>query len=349
MLRVKSLTKSFGTREKKWAVRGVSFSLEEAEMLVLLGPSGCGKTTTLRMIGGFTRPDGGEIWLGRELLFNPHKHTAPEKRKIGFVFQDYALFPHLNVRDNVCFGLRHWDKEAREARGEELLGLVGLAGLGHRMPTELSGGEQQRVALARSLALQPSCLLLDEPFSNLDEKLRARMRREIRALLKQQGVAAIWVTHNQQEALALADRIAVMADGKIQQLGTPEQLYNQPCNVFVAQFLGRTNILSGQATGWSAETRLGHIPLTAEHKGEVLLSLRPESILLKAMKVSESGEYDTVVGEIVDREYFGYMQHLVVKVNGVELHVHADLREKKTPGDFVRLRFVEPAVVVQTG
>lgn len=238
-LEVENLTKRFGPVV---AVAGVSFSVDPGEILVLLGPSGCGKTTVLRCIAGLEHPEYGEIRLaGRSLLGLP-----PEKRGVGLVFQHYALFPHLTVAANVAYGLRHGTRRlprrARQIKVEELLALVGLSGYERRKPHELSEGQKQRVALARALAVEPKVLLLDEPLSALDAALRMELRRELRRILKERNTTSVYVTHDQLEALALADRVGVMREGKLEQVDRPEDLYERPKTSFVAQFLGRANL-----------------------------------------------------------------------------------------------------------
>ena len=276
LLEVERLRKTFAHAGSA-AVERVSLSVGEGELIALLGPSGCGKTTTLRMIGGFEAPDEGQIRLdGRDITRLP-----PEVRGIGFVFQDYALFPHLDVLENVKFGLRGMSRAQATARAEEMLRLVGLEGLGARKPHQLSGGQQQRVALARSLAVAPRLILLDEPFSNLDAKMRVETRQEVRKLLKSSGSAGILVTHDQEEALALADRIAVMDAGRVVQIGTPDELYRNPATEFVASFIGRSNILTGNASGMNAETAFGSLPLSRAANGTVTLAVRPEQIMLE--------------------------------------------------------------------
>jgi iron(III) transport system ATP-binding protein len=295
LLNVEGLTKHFAAGEAA-AVEDVSFSVGEGELVALLGPSGCGKTTTLRMIGGFETPDAGTIRLReRDITGLP-----PEKRGIGFVFQDYALFPHLSVLENVRFGLRGMGKAEAQARAEEMLALVGLADLARRKPHELSGGQQQRVALARTLAVAPPLVLLDEPFSNLDAAMRIETRQEVRAMLKQAGSSGILVTHDQEEALALADRIVVMEGGRVAQVGTPAQIYREPVSEFVASFIGRSNIVQGHAVGGSAETIFGNLELLREAAGSVSLAVRPEQITL----APDPGGAGMVVG----REFRGHDQ-----------------------------------------
>jgi iron(III) transport system ATP-binding protein len=224
----------------------LSFSLAEGTIGCLLGPSGCGKTTVLRAIAGFETIDGGEISLEGSVVSRPGYNVPPERRRIGMVFQDYALFPHLSVADNIAFGLHHAEAAERRMRVEELLVTVGLTGAGGKFPHELSGGQQQRVALARALAPKPQLLLLDEPFSNLDVELRERLSLEVRDILKQAGITAVLVTHDQHEAFAVADVIGVMHEGRIQQWDTPYNLYHKPANRFVADFVGRGVFLQGE-------------------------------------------------------------------------------------------------------
>jgi iron(III) transport system ATP-binding protein len=246
-------------------------------LLALLGPSGCGKTTTLRLIAGFERLDSGSIEIGGRLVAGPRLHLPPEKRRVGMVFQEYALFPHMTVAENVRFGL-HSYSGSKVTRIDDVLDLVGLHGLGERMPSELSGGQQQRVALARALAPEPELILLDEPFSNLDAGLRVRVRAEIRAILKQAGATAVFVTHDQEEALSLVDQIAVLMEGKVLQIASPQQLYHQPASRAVAEFIGDANFLPGFARGYQAESELGTLHLQVQTDGPVDLLVRPENV-----------------------------------------------------------------------
>ncbi len=226
-------------------VRALSFGLEKGRIGCLLGPSGCGKTTVLRCIAGFERVAAGEIRLGGQVVSDANTHLPPERRRIGMVFQDYALFPHLTVADNIAFGLRREGAGVRQARVDELLSLVGLSSQGNKYPHEMSGGQQQRVALARALAPRPSLLLLDEPFSNLDVDLRERLSYEVRDIIKATDTTAILVTHDQHEAFAVADEIGIMHEGRIQQWDTPYNLYHEPANRFVADFIGQGVFVEG--------------------------------------------------------------------------------------------------------
>jgi putative spermidine/putrescine transport system ATP-binding protein len=275
------LEKRFGNQT---AVDAVSLEVAPGEMIVLLGPSGCGKTTTLRMIAGFIAPSGGDIRLdGRSIAALP-----PYRRDMGIVFQSYALFPHLSVARNVAFGLemRRMDAGATQARVAEMLRLVKLDAFAERLPRQLSGGQQQRVALARALAIHPRLLLLDEPLSNLDASLRQDMAREIRLLQRRGGITTIMVTHDQQEAMALGDRLVVMRDGSVQQIGTPEDLHLRPASSFVAAFIGGSNVLAGSLDG-GARLRLAGgetVALAARYHrtAQARLAIRPDSIRLAA-------------------------------------------------------------------
>ena len=232
--------------DDKTIVKNFSFHLRHGAMACLLGPSGCGKTTILRAIAGFEPLHQGTIKLDGETVSRPGSTLAPEKRGLGMVFQDYALFPHLNVTENICFGLRRHSSAEKSATAQELLSLVGMEGMGDRYPHELSGGQQQRVALARALATRPKLILMDEPFSNLDVELRERLGLEIRDILKQQGIASILVTHDQHEAFALGEVVGIMRQGELLQWDTPFNLYHEPVNRFVAEFIGQGTFIEGR-------------------------------------------------------------------------------------------------------
>lgn len=331
LLRVEGLTRRFRPHEPA-AVEGMSFTLNRGEFLALLGPSGCGKTTALRMIAGFESPDAGRVFLEGEDVTG----TPPEKRGIGFVFQDYALFPHLTVLDNVRFGLRHMKKAEAEARARTMLALVNLTGLDSRLPHELSGGQQQRVALARTLALAPKLVLLDEPFSNLDTAMRVETRQEVASLLRQAGSAVILVTHDQEEALAMADRIAVMESGRVFQIGAPREVYSHPATEFVAQFIGRANIIEGLANGRSAETGIGTIPLNHRCEGPVRIALLPEQLVLSA-------ETSNPHARIIGREYRGHdLLYWLESTGGQRLLALTPPETDLSIGDRVRLSTTGP-------
>jgi iron(III) transport system ATP-binding protein len=341
LLTVEHLSKRFAGGPP--VVSGLGFEIEEGEIFALLGPSGCGKTTTLRIVAGFERADEGCVTFGGQTLCAPGRHMAAEERGIGVVFQDYALFPHLTVIQNVMFGLREGSRAERKERAEKVLRMVGLNGYERRHPRELSGGQQQRVAIARTLAPQPRLVLLDEPFSNLDALLRQGTRQEIRSVLKRAGMTALLVTHDQEEALSFADRVAVMRGGRIEQVGTPEEVYYQPRTLFVAQFLGRTNLLLSTAEGRAASTPLGRLELNREARGNVLLSLRPEHLAL-AKPESVPGALE---GRVLAREFKGHDITFRVDVGGAEYLAHTHNRVAFQPGDVVAVHATEPAVVLE--
>jgi len=254
-LEVRAITQRYG---RHTVIDGVSFSVASGSIACLLGPSGCGKTTLLRCVAGFEEIADGEILLNGQTVSRPGKRVPPEERRIGMVFQDYALFPHLTVADNVAFGLRRLGAAEKARRIEEMLTLVGLAGQSHKYPHEMSGGQQQRVSLARALAPQPRLVLLDEPFSNLDVDLRERLSLEVRGILKACGTTAILVTHDQREAFAMADEVGLVADGRIQQWDQPYNLYHRPSNRFVADFIGEGVFVTGTVLSPSqVEVELG--------------------------------------------------------------------------------------------
>jgi iron(III) transport system ATP-binding protein len=289
------VSRSFGPVR---AIDDLTLQVRRGELLAVLGPSGCGKTTLLRLIAGFERPDAGTIEVGGTRVAGPDCFVAAERRRTGMVFQDYALFPHLTVRDNVAFGLERLPREEREARTRRTLELVGLQHRAERYPHELSGGESQRVALARALAPEPEIVLLDEPFSNLDATLRAGLRREVELILRDAEATALLVTHDQEEALSLADRLAVMREGSLVQVGSPEDVYTRPAARWTAQFVGDVNVLAGVAHGRGVETELGVFDLPAPASGTVHVAVRPEQLELRP---DEHGN-----AEVVAREFRGH-------------------------------------------
>ncbi|MBZ4418732.1 ABC transporter ATP-binding protein [Myxococcus sp. RHSTA-1-4] len=328
------------------AVDGLSLAVEPGEVVALLGPSGCGKTTTLRMVAGFERPDAGSVTLEGRVLVGPGTFVPPEQRSVGMVFQDYALFPHLSVVDNVAFGLGALSRAEAQARARSMLKLFGLEGFESRMPHALSGGQQQRVALARALAPGPRVLLLDEPFSSLDSALRASTRVEVRRVLKSLGATVMLVTHDQTEAMAFADRLVVMRAGKVEQVGTPEAVYSTPRTAFVAYFLGGTNLLPGVGFGNGARTVLGILPVAGQAKGNVLLSLRPESLRLvpDTDSVAVGG---ALRAEVLAREFQGPSAEYTVACGGLELTVRGAPELALGPGARARLEVVGRAVVLE--
>jgi len=264
------------------AVQGISFAAREGEILCLLGPSGCGKTTILRAIAGFEPVRSGQLFLSGQLVSSPDVMTPTENRRVGMVFQEYALFPHLRVQDNISFGLHHLARSERASRVQEMLRLTGLEGFERRYPHELSGGQQQRVALARALVQNPVVLLLDEPFSNLDPDMAGRMRQELHDLLRRTKTTTVLVTHDHDEAFAMADRIAVLNKGRLEQFDTPEMMYHMPATPFVADFVGQADFIPGTVSQGMVHTELGEFPDTIECKDgtAVVVMIRPDDIHL---------------------------------------------------------------------
>ncbi len=343
LLQVKNIEKSF--EKDVPVVRKTSFEVKENEIFALLGPSGCGKTTTLRLISGFEKLDKGEVFLEDNLLSSKSKHIAPQKRGIGFVFQDYALFPHMSALDNVAFGLTKLPRYKRKVFAEEVLCRTGMGDHKHKSPAELSGGQQQRVALARAIAPEPKLVLLDEPFSNLDAMLRDTTRKEVRAILKKAGMSAILVTHDQEEALSFADRIAVMNDGRIEQIGTPEEVYYKPRTKFVAQFLGRTNLFEANVEDSDMIfTQIGCLKLNCRAKGQITCSIRPEHLTIEKANGQTLG---CTRGIVVAREFKGHDITYHVDCKGERFIVHTDNRILFEKNDEVVLKAIEPAVVLE--
>jgi len=308
-------------------VRDVSFDVNAGESLALLGPSGCGKTTLLRVIAGLERPASGSLSIGQATMVDATTWVPPDKRRVGMVFQDWALFPHLTVAANVGYGLPRREREGQ--RVANALELVGLADLGDRMPHTLSGGQQQRVALARALAPEPSLLLLDEPFSNLDTSLRIEVRGEVHRLLHELGITTIVVTHDQEEAFVLGDRIAVMRQGTVVQLGSPQDLYRTPVDREVAEFVGSGSIVSAVASGGQASTSWGDVAVNAAD-GEIDLLLRPEQL---ALTKGDAATVDLV-------EYYGHDTMVFVRVGESVLRVRSGPESTYRRGDQVGLRFI---------
>ncbi len=272
------------------AIKDISFSIREGEILCLLGPSGCGKTTVLRAIAGFEPVRSGQIFLSDRLVSSSTETVPTEERRVGMVFQEYALFPHLRVTDNIAFGLHHLSRAERTCRVQEMLRLTGLEGLEHRYPHELSGGQQQRVALSRALVQNPVLLLLDEPFSNLDPDMASRMRQDLHSLLRRTKTTTILVTHDHDEAFAMADRIAVLNRGEIEQLDAPELIYHLPATQFVADFVGQADFVMGKIRQGLVHTELGEFPNTIDgaEGSHVMVMIRPDDIHLVPNKSADS-------------------------------------------------------------
>jgi iron(III) transport system ATP-binding protein len=320
----RGLTKRFGPVV---AVDALDVDVHGGEVLALLGPSGCGKTTTLRLLAGFERPDAGTIVLDGAAVASSERFVAPERRRVGVVFQDYALFPHLSVAQNIGYGVR--DRGARRARVAEMLELVGLTSLSDRLPHELSGGQQQRVALARALAPEPAIVLLDEPFSNLDASMRVQVRSDVREILDRAGATAIVVTHDQEEALSIADRVAVMHEGRLLQVDTPLALYAQPTDRFVATFVGDADVIPGHADGDAVVTAVGSLRLAAGvGTGAVDVVVRPERVRLR---LDGAGD-----GVVLGTTYFGHDQLVGVALgDGTSVRARMGPARAFEPGDRV--------------
>jgi iron(III) transport system ATP-binding protein len=334
LLRVGGVAKRFGDHR---VPRGIDLEVAPGSICALLGPSGSGKTTLLRLIAGLDAPDDGTIRLGGDVLSGPGTFVPPEKRRIGMVFQDWALFPHLTVAQNVAFGLGRRPDTSRVA---EVIEMVGLAHEADRQPGTLSGGQQQRVALARALAPRPEVLLLDEPFSNLDVTLRARLRREVHALLRAAQVTTVFVTHDQDEAFVLGDQVAVMRDGCIQQAADPAELYVSPVTPWVASFVGDANLLAGTATGDHAHTALGDIPLMRPAVGDVTVLVRPEDLRVARAPAGPTNGQSAACADVTFVEYYGHDAMIsVVHHEAGDLRVRA-VGTDVSPGDAVEVHLV---------
>jgi iron(III) transport system ATP-binding protein len=342
------------------AVDDVSFEVKEREMFTLLGPSGCGKTTTLRSIAGLERPDSGEIRVSERVLFSMGKgrkvHMPTNQRQLGMVFQSYAIWPHMKVFDNVAFPLQvaprksRASKEVIRERVMAILETMELTEMATRQATKLSGGQQQRLALARAMVTEPELILLDEPLSNLDAKLRESLRFELKRFQRELGITSVYVTHDQVEALALSSRIAVMKDGKIMQVGRPRDIYEKPANQFVAEFIGTSNFISGTASNREGEfllvdTDAGQLRVTVETSlpvgAPIILAVRPEGISMstEAPTGTEPNEWS---GEVITRSFLGDSVDHIVRVGEHELRVRAPSAVSIPPGTAVSLR-VDPA------
>ena len=336
---VTGLYKAFGAHQ---VLTGVDLDVPAGSLTAILGPSGSGKTTLLRLMAGFERADAGTIRIGDALVDSPAVHLAPERRRIGYVPQEGSLFPHLTVQANVGFGLSA--RERRGGRAAGLLELVGLGGLGRRYPHQLSGGQQQRVALARALAIEPAVVLLDEPFASLDAHLRASVRADIQEIFRRAGTTAILVTHDQDEALSTADRVAALRDGKIAQYASPEELYTRPADADLASFIGDANLLEGVVSAGVVKTRLGRLPLDdggPVRAGQAMVLIRPEQIELGP------GE-DGVPGRVTAYRYHGHDAVLQVQPEddaaGQQVTVRVVGGPHLPPGSPVMLRVRGPVL-----
>lgn len=345
MLEVNELSKYF-VNAKDPAVDRVSFDLNIGEIMALVGPSGCGKTSTLRLIAGLDRPDCGWIRINGQLVQSDVVHVPVERRGVGMVFQDHALFPHLSVSDNVAFGLRGRKRSDVRERVGEMLALVGLESMVKRYPHELSGGERQRVALARALAPKPALILMDEPFSSLDSDLRSEVREQVRAILKRIQASVVFVTHDQDEALYIGDRLAVMRSGRIEQIGGPEEIFHSSKTRFVAEFLGASDFLTGEALPDIIRTEIGPLPQTArtDQSGQVEVAVRADDV-----DFDFSAETNAV---IVERFFRGAFNLYRLQLpSGRLVHSYKDHTEIFPVGSHVRafIRAKHPLVVFRNG
>ena len=333
VLSCQNVTKQFGSATL--AVDDVSFSLNEGDLLGLLGPSGCGKTTLLRLVAGFERPEKGDIRIAKQLVCGDRQWVPPERRRVGVVFQDYALFPHLNAIENVSFGLKQLSRRGQMSKQQvrdlaaEAIALVNLSGMEKRYPHELSGGQQQRVALARALAPRPPLVLLDEPFSNLDAQVRLYLRQEVRDILKNIGASGIFVTHDQEEALSIADKVAVMHRGRLVQLAEPEEIYQNPASRFIAEFVTQANFVQATQNGSRWETAL---EMARDIPGEGELMVAQEDLKIVA---NETGDC-----LVQGRQFLGrcYQYALLMQPSNQVLKVRTGAGQRMAVGDRVSVK-----------
>ena len=343
MIQLQGISKHYGNFT---ALKNINLELLEKEFIAILGPSGCGKTTLLKLLAGFMRPSSGQIILDGQLIASENKLIPPEKRNISMVFQSHALWPHMTVEEHIYFPLKHHyfgkiqNKIEQAAAVTEVLEMVGLEKLRHRFPSELSGGQRQRVSLARAIAPKPSLLLMDEPLSALDAELRMDMRKEIQRIHHQLGTTIVFVTHDQGEALAMADRIVVMNNGEIEQVDTPENLYTRPKSIFVSTFVGKSNVIKGK---WVTDDTFipdqfplftwKDIGIPAELKNQQVFSVRPEQWLL------EDPEPNEIIGKVLFSQFQGNEIHYSVLVNKNTISAAAPFKQKRyKPGESVSLK-----------
>ncbi|MGJ9384224.1 ABC transporter ATP-binding protein [Salipaludibacillus sp. CF4.18] len=341
---ISGITKKFGGTT---ALASIDLTIEDGEFVAILGPSGCGKTTLLRLLAGFDSPTEGEITMNGWQVASPNKTVPPEKRNIGMVFQSFALWPHLKVKEQVRFPLQHHNfataevKKSSESRVTEMLSMVGLAEYGDRMPNELSGGQKQRVAIARALAPKPALLLMDEPLSSLDAELRMEMRQEIQIIHRMMNTSIAYVTHDQGEALAMADKIVVMKDGHIEQVGSPEEIYSKPQTPFVAKFVGKANIIEGKWINNSFKPFHDESVLWTSMdvpdgiKKHGIFPVRPEHFSLK-----KKGE--GLIGTVKNAMFQGKEIHYSIDVNGTLLNIHSDYSSRFHVGEEVIIELSPP-------
>jgi len=327
-VRIDSVGKTFGDVT---ALDGVTLDVPAGTTLALLGPSGCGKTTLLRVLAGLDVAEHGSVWIDDDLVAGPGRHVPPERRHVGMVFQEWALFPHLDVARNVGYGLSR--AEIRAGRVTEALELVRLAQLAARRPHELSGGQAQRVAVARALAPRPRVMLFDEPFSSLDTDLRGQLRGEVADLMRAVGMTSVFVTHDQAEAFVIGDRVAVMHEGRIIQVGTPAEVYDMPATPWVASFVGQANLLAAHAVDGSARTDVGPVALRAPLDGDCRVLVRPEHLALE-----HGGD-----AEVTAVEFYGHDTTYRIRLGSSVLLARLMDTPQFRPGDTVRVRYAGPA------
>jgi iron(III) transport system ATP-binding protein len=336
------------------AVKDVNLTIRDKEFMVLVGPSGCGKTTTLRLVAGFLAPDSGEIRVGDRVLSSPTVVIPPERRRMAMIFQSYALWPHMTVAQNVAYGLRFAGvpRPERERRVEAMLQVVQLGGYGARYPGELSGGQQQRVAVARALVVEPEILLLDEPLSNLDASLREEMRFEIRRLHEQFGITTLYVTHDQAEAMVISDRVAVLREGRVVQAGAPRELFEQPRTRFVAEFIGKTNLIDAVADGPASVARGGlRLRVAADgltERAPAVVSIRPHQIVLDPAGAGAPAGPNVLAGSVIRASYLGDTVDYQVRLEGsdVVLRVTGPAPARVRAGELVAVTVPPEACVL---
>ncbi len=342
ILKIRALYKKYSPISV--AVRDVNLSVEEGELLALAGESGCGKTTLLRLIAGLEEPDGGSIEIENIPVAGKQWSVSPQQRPVGLVFQDYALFPHMTVVQNVLFGLKSWSYHEAKQRTSEVLKMVNLTGLEKRYPHQLSGGQQQRVAIARALAPRPKILLLDEPFSNLDTLLKDQVRQELLTILKGARTTVILVTHDVQDALSMADRIAVLKDGNLLQVGSPATLYQQPVDTYTAAFFGKVNLIPAICRDGKWISEIGSFQIDIGEKKEGFLCLRPQHLLV----VQKEGS--GIVAKVVSTNYMGGYQQLKLKAGKCELWCHTPIGTDYRVGQQVNLEIdIDQIHVIESG
>ncbi len=342
ILTARHITKTYPGSQKP-ALNLFSMDVQKGEIVALLGESGCGKTTALRILAGFEKADEGTLSIQNTPIFNKQHFTDPSRRGVGIIFQDYALFPHLTVWQNIGFGLHKRSRKDQKLIVSDMIALVGLSGYENRYPHQLSGGQQQRVALARAMAPQPEILLMDEPFSNIDTVKKNQIRKELHSLFKKSGITVIFVTHDTRDVMAIADRVVVMKEGQLLQQGTPEAVFKRPENSYLAHFFGTTNLINGQVSNGHIETGIGHIRIQNDHKlpegTKVLLSIRPGDIHL-----GTENDRHAIQVKIEQLRFMGEFTEVACHIESTGLKILFNLAPNKTPiGETAYLQIPEKA------